>query len=304
MSFLDGSYDFLLVPGRYSTIAAPQGRLAPFLDKRGVRLQRVLNADMTMNFFYMEDPIVGGYALHQVALRRAIGLSHDGEAYIRQIFGGNGIPAQSTIAPHTSGYDPGYRSEMSTYDPARARALLDLHGYTDRDGDGWRELPDGRPLRLRVATLGDQRSRSSNDLMRRNLAAVGLRVEFEVSTWPELLKKSRAGTLQMWGYAWSASSPDGGFFLGIAYGPNATEANDARFSLPAFDELFRRQLRLPDGPEREAVMREAKNLLAAYLPYKVLVHRVYNDLTQPWTQHYWRHPFMRDIWRFVDVDRR
>jgi ABC-type transport system substrate-binding protein len=304
LSFLDGSYDFLLVPGRYATIAAPQGRLAPFLDKRGVRLQRVLNADMTMNFFYMEDPIVGGYALHQVALRRAIGLAHDGEAYIRQIFGGNGIPAQSTIAPHTSGYDPGYRSEMSTYDPARARALLDLHGYADRDGDGWRELPDGRPLRLRVATLGDQRSRSSNDLMRRNLAAVGLRVDFEVSTWPELLKKSRAGTLQMWGYAWSASSPDGGFFLGIAYGPNASEANDARFSLPAFDELFRRQLRLPDGPERAAVMREAQNLLAAYLPYKVLVHRVLTDLVQPWTQHYWRHPFMRDIWRFVDVDRR
>jgi hypothetical protein len=22
---------------------------------------------------------------------------------------------------------------------------------------------------------------------------------------------------------------------------------------------------------------------------------------QPGTRHYWRHPFMRDIWRFVDV---
>jgi hypothetical protein len=56
--------------------------------------------------------------------------------------------------------------------------------------------------------------------------------EFDISTWPELLKKSRAGTLMMWGYSWSAGSPDGGFFLGIAYGPNASESNDPRFQLP------------------------------------------------------------------------
>ena len=125
-------------------------------------------------------------------------------------------------------------------------------------------------------------------------------MEFDVSTWPELLKKSRAGTLMMWGYSWSAASPDGGFFLGIAYGPNASEANDPRFQLPAFDRLFEKQRALPDGPEREAVMRQAKDLLVAYMPFKVHVHNVYLDLVQPWTRGYWRHPFMRDIWRFVD----
>jgi ABC-type transport system substrate-binding protein len=56
--------------------------------------------------------------------------------------------AQSTLAPHTSGYDPAYKSEMSDYSPARAKALLDLYGYVDRNGDGWREQPDGSPLVL------------------------------------------------------------------------------------------------------------------------------------------------------------
>ena len=304
LSFLNGQYHWLAVPGAYVPMAAPNGELAPFLAKRGVRLQRQLNTDMVMSFFFMEDPVVGGYTPDKVALRRAIGLAHDGDTYIRQVFGGAGIPAQSTIAPFTSGYDPAYKSEMSSYDPARARALLDLHGYTDRDGDGWRELPDGRPLRLRMASLADQRSRAANDLLRRNLAAIGLRIEFEIATWSELLKKTRSGALQMWGYSWSAGSPDGGFFLGIAYGPNAAESNDPRFNLPAFDELYRRQLRLPDGPEREAVMREAKNVLVAYMPFKVHMHRVVNDLVQPWTLTYWRHPFMRDVWRFVDVEPR
>jgi ABC-type transport system substrate-binding protein len=301
LSFLNGQYHYLAVPGPYVPLATPGGELAPFLKKRGVKLQRQLQPDMVMSFFFMEDPVVGGYTPEKVALRRAIGLAQDPEAYIRHVMGGNGIPAQSTIAPFTSGYDPAYKSEMSQYDPARAKALLDLYGYVDRNGDGWRELPDGRPLELRMASLADQRSRAANDLLRRQLAAIGVRIRFEISTWSELLKKTRAGTLQMWGYSWTTGSPDGGFFLGIAYGPNAAESNDPRFSLPAFDELYRRQLRLPDGPEREAVMREAKNLLVAYMPYKVHMHRVVADVVQPWTLTYWRHPFMRDSWRFIDV---
>jgi ABC-type transport system substrate-binding protein len=105
----------------------------------------------------------------------------------------------------------------------------------------------------------------------------------------------------MWGYGWSAVSPDGGFFLAIAYGPNANESNDARFALPAYDRLYERQARLPDGPEREALMRQAKDLLVAYMPYKVHVHRLRADLLQPWLRNFWRHPFMRDLWRFAEV---
>jgi ABC-type transport system substrate-binding protein len=188
------------------------------------------------------------------------------------VLGGFGMPAQSTLPPFTSGYDPAYKSEMSDYSPARAKALLDLHGYVDRNGDGWREQPDGRPLVLSMAGMStQQRPPQANELGTlhdRGGPEDGVRS----ITWPELLKKSRAGTLMMWGYTWSAASPDGGFFLAIAYGPNASESNDPRFALPAFDRLFERQRVLPDGPEREAVMRQAKNLLVAYLPFKVHVH--------------------------------
>jgi ABC-type transport system substrate-binding protein len=301
LSFLAGEYAFMALPGPYSAIAAPNGELAPYLAKRGIRLQKSLRPDMGMSFFYMEHPLVGGYTPEKVALRRAIGLAFDGDAYIRRVLGGLAIPAQSTVSPFTSGYDAAYKSEMSDFDPARAKALLDLYGYVDRNGDGWREQPDGAPLVLRMSSLADQRTRTSNDLWRRCMDAVGLRMEFDIATWPELLKKSRAGTLMMWGYAWQASSPDGGFFLAIAYGPNASESNDPRFSLAAFDRLFERQLVLPDGPEREAVMRQAKDMLVAYMPFKVHSHRIYLDLLQPGTKHYWRHPFMRDIWRFIDV---
>jgi ABC-type transport system substrate-binding protein len=304
LAFLQGDYHWLAVPGEYRQLAAPNGKLAPFLAKRGVSMQSSLQPTINMSFFYMDHPLVGGYSADKVALRRAIGLAFDGDAYIRHVLGGFGVPAQSTIAPFTSGYDPAYKSEMSDHDPARARALLDLYGYVDRDGDGWREQPDGQKLVLRRASMSAQADRRANELWKRSMDAVGLRIEFDVSTWTELLKKTRAGTLMMWGYGWTANSPDGGFFLGIAYGPNAAESNDPRFALAPFDRLFEKQRALPDGPDREAVMREAKDMLVAYMPYKVHTHGVAVDLMQPWTRGYWRHPFMRDIWRFVDVDPR
>ncbi len=301
LTFLQGGIDWMTVPAAFVPLAVPSGRLAPFLAKKGVQLQTELTASMSMHYFSMEDPVVGGYAPERVALRRAISLAYDEPSDIRLLRNGMALPAQSTIAPHTTGYDPEYRSEMSAYDPARARALLDVYGYRDRDGDGFRERPDGQPLVLRIASLGTQADRAANELWKRSLNAVGLRVEFEVSTWPELLKKTRTGSLQIWGYSWSAQSPDGGFFLSIAYGPNAGDSNDARFALPAFDRLYEQQRRLPDGPERLALMRQAKDLLVAYMPYKVHRHEKVAVLLQPWLRHYWVHPFMRDTWQYLDT---
>ena len=303
LSFLQGDFDWMAVPPAFAPLAVPGGQLAPFLRKRGVQLQTHLQAVMAMHYFAMEDPVVGGYTAEKVALRRAISLAYDEPADIRLLRHGMAIPAQSTIAPHTFGYEEDYRSEMSVYDPARAKALLDIYGYLDRDGDGWRESPTGHPLVLRIASLASQEDRAANELWKRSLNAVGLKVVFEVSTWPELLKKTRTGGLQIWGFRWSAQSPDGGFYLSIAYGPNAGDANDPRFALPAFDRLYEQQRRLPDGPERMALMRQAKNLLVAYMPYKAHRHDIVATLLQPWLKHYWMHPFMRDSWQYLDSER-
>jgi ABC-type transport system substrate-binding protein len=302
LAFLNGALDLLELPAEFAPVAVPGGVLAPHLAKKGVRLQRALQPDMQMTYFNMDDPVVGGNAPAKVALRRAVALAYDNDEANRLARNGQAVAAQSVVSPFTSGYDPAYRSEMSQHSRARAMALLDLFGYTDRNGDGWREQPDGSPLVLRLASTQDQRARSRNELWRKYLAAIGVRMEFDIATWPDLLKKARAGSLMMWGFIWSATNPDGGFFLGIGYGPNASESNDAHFSLPEYDRLFERQNVLPDGPEREALMKQAKNLLVAYMPYKVHAHNIVSDLQHPRVRGHWRHPFMRDLWRYVGVD--
>ena len=136
-------------------MAAPNGVIAPNLARRGIRLQRVAAADRTLFYFNMEDPIVGGYAPQNVALRRAISLGTDVWREINNVRRGQAIPAQTLVAPNTWGYDAAYKTENSDYDVGRAKALLDLYGYVDRDGDGWREMPDGAPLTLEYATQPD-----------------------------------------------------------------------------------------------------------------------------------------------------
>lgn len=303
LSFLNGEQDVIEeVPNEFTESALPNNDLAPNLRKRGMHMERYPRADVWSSYFGMENPVVGGYEPQKVALRRAIALAIDVDKEIRLVRRGQAIPAQSPVGPQTWGYDPTFKSEMGEFNLARARALLDLHGYVDRDGDGWRDQPDGAPLVLQYSSQPDQFYRQINEQWQKNMQAIGVRIEFKLAQWPENLKASRAGKLMMWGVGWSASVPDADQFLALGYGPNKGQANHARFDLPAFNTLFERQTVLPDGPERAALIRDAKMLMIAYMPYKVHVHRIFTDLAHPWVQGYHRNVFVREFWRYVDVD--
>ncbi|MGE5160677.1 MAG: ABC transporter substrate-binding protein [Betaproteobacteria bacterium] len=302
LSFDQGALDLLAVPYDYTPIAAPNHELAPHLARRGVRLQATPLADVSLVYFNIEHPVVGGYEPEKVALRRAVSLAFDGGRYIREIFRGSAVAAESPLVPGTFGYDPAFRTELSEYSPARAKALLDTYGYVDRNGDGWREQPDGSPLVLEMAASTSQLERRQNEQWRRCMDAVGLKMEFRVAQWPELLKQSLAGKLMMWGFAWQAGQPDSDLFFSLAYGPNLGSSNDARFGLKAYDALYARQRQLPDGPERLALLREASRLLVAYMPYKFIAHRIQLDLSQPWVLGFRRPLFTTRLWAYLDID--
>nr|WP_316641557.1 ABC transporter substrate-binding protein [uncultured Roseateles sp.] len=302
LSFLNEQIDYINVPGEFVTLAMPNGRLAPNLAKRGIQAFRVVNADSAFTYFNMEHPVMGGYTPERVALRRAVALAMDVQREITQVRRGQAIVAQSIMVPHTSGYDPKFRSENGEFSPAKAKALLDLYGYVDKDGDGWRDLPDGSPLVIEVATQPDALSRQFDELWAKNMEAVNLRVKFFAGKWPEQLKAARAGKLMLWTLGSSAAGLDGQSSLARMYGPESGSQNLARFKLPAFDAIYKQLSLLPDGPEREALFREAKRLSVAYMPYKTTVHRFSNDLTQPWVIGYRRGVAWYDWWQYVDID--
>jgi len=303
LAFLNGEQDFLeRLPNEFIGQAVPGGVVAPHLAKRGVHALQTAAADVTLTVFNMEDPLVGGYTPEKVALRRAMVLGNDVQREIRIARRGQAIAAQSIMPPLTEGYQAGLRTESGVYDPARAKALLDLYGYTDRDGDGWRERPDGSPLVLEMATQSDQGQRQLDELWKKNMDALGLRAVLKTNQWPENLKTVRNGKFMLWRVGSTASHPDGQGALERVYGGSIGKGNLARFKLDALDKIYDEMKLLPNGPERQKLFDQATRLIIAYAPYRLGVHRVITDLSYPWFTGYRRPPFWLDWWQYVDID--
>ena len=303
LAFLNAEIDLIeILPEEYANIAAPGGKVAPNLAKQEIRLSREAKPDVWFTFFGMDDPVVGGYTPEKIALRRAIALAIDTRADIAIVRNRQALQAQSIIPPGIPGYDPEFRNPFGTHDPARAKALLDLFGYIDRNGDGYRELPDGQPLVIEYASQPTQFARRLDELIQRSLQAIGIRVAIKKAPVPELRKLGKQGKLQMRTDGWQADYPDAENFFQLLYGPNAGQANYSRFRLAQFDRMYEQTAAMPDSPERNALYRKMSNIVLVYAPWRLAVHRLQNHLIHPWVAGYKKHPFVQTHWRYLDID--
>ena len=91
LRFLNGEADVAVPRAGYRVRRrrrCPNGKLAPNLAKRGIRMATaIVERRLTLSYFNMEDPVVGGYAPDKVALRRAIGSAYDIDTEIRYASG-------------------------------------------------------------------------------------------------------------------------------------------------------------------------------------------------------------------------
>jgi ABC-type transport system substrate-binding protein len=309
LAFLNSEHDMVeRLPDQFANVAIPNGAVSANLARRGIRLERNPGMELTYSYFAMNHPVIGGYTPEKVALRRAISMGNDVDEEIRIPRKFQGIPAQSPIGPGAAGYDADFRSDAVEHNPAKSKALLDMFGYLDCDGDGYRDLPRAsssepcKPMVIEYATAPDAERMALAELWKKNMTKIGINMQFRREKWPDLLKASKAEKLQMWGLGWSAAVPDADAFFVMLYGPNGGQANHSRFKLPEFDRLYERAKRLPDGPERNAIYREMNRLFLVYMPWRLGVHRFYNDMLHPWTVGYVRHPVMRGWWKYIDID--
>jgi len=278
-----------------------QGTLKRDYAARGVALARLTQPSLQYAYFNMQDPVVGGYTNDRIALRRALALAFNNEELIRVVYQGQAMPATQLIPPNVPGHDDAL-DVATKYDPAAARSLLDKFGYVDRNGDGWRDLPDGRPLSLVMASTPTTRDREIDEIWQKNLKAIGIRVEFLKQKWPDLLKMGKAGQLQLWRIGWINAYAEGDAFAQLLYGKNIGQTNYARFDLPAYDALYRQSRMLPDGPERNRLYRAMSELVAAYNPWLLHVYTVETTLTQPWVRGYKKHAYWEHPWLYIGVD--
>jgi len=304
LAFLNRELDLLEnLPADFVDQALRDGKLLPDLAAKGIRHEVLLRPNTYWTYFNMKDPLVGGYTPDRIALRRAVSMGYNVDEQIRVLAKGRAVPAMSPIPPDVAGYDPALRTQAQRYDPAAARALLDKFGYQDRDGDGDRERPDGKPLVLERWSTPNSAARQGDELWKKNMDAIGIRMEFKKDKLPELRKMARLGKIPMRGDGWNADYPDAENFMQLLYGPNAGQENGAQFDLPEFNRLYDEARKLPDSPERTRLFDRMTDLVIAYAPWRLTVHILEDHLLHGWVRGYKPHPIRSQVWQYVDIDR-
>ena len=302
LAFERKELDYLALPATFVGEALDESNnLKPKWVEQGVSLYRAVDPSVGYTFFNFRDPLVGGFAKEKIALRRAIIMGFDLPAEIRVIAKNQEIQAQMPIPPGVVGYDAGYRG-VNQYDPVLANKLLDYFGYK-KGSDGYRTLPDGKPLTIRQATGTAAIDREYSELWKRSMDAIGIRMQFEPGKFSDTLKAAKACHVMMWQASWTADYPDGDNFMQLLYGPNTGESNNGCYESKAYDALYEKSLTLPPtSVERNRLFIDMSRQIEVDGAWNLHSSPIRNQLIRPWVKGYKKHPILQAEFVYMDVD--
>lgn len=273
-------------------------QLKPAMRQKGIRLYPNKEAEITYTMLNMRDPIIGGNNLDKIALRRAIAMSFNVDEYIRILRKGQAVKAEMLVPAGVNGHNPKYRSSIG-YNPSLANKLLDHFGYK-KGADGYRNLPNGKALVLKINTESGSSSVMYSELWKKNLDAIGIRADFRVSNFADNLKAATQCQYMIWGGAWHADYPEGENFTQLLYGPNVGRGNQSCYSSSAYDGLYKQAMQQP--PEKRMPYYEKMSRqIEADNPLILQDTRIRNWVIQSHVQGFKAHPIMNSNWQYLDI---
>ena len=302
LAFERKELDYMALPATFVGQALDESNnLKPKWVEQGVSLFRAVDPSVGYTFFNFRDPLVGGFAKEKIALRRAIIMAYDLPAEIRVIAKNQEIQAQMPIPPGVVGFDASYRS-VNQYDPVLANKLLDYFGYK-KGSDGYRTLPDGKPLTIRQATGTAAIDREYSELWKRSMDAIGIRMLFEPGKFSDTLKAAKACHVMMWQASWTADYPDGDNFMQLLYGPNTGESNNGCYESKAYDALYEKSLTLPPtSVARNHLFIDMSRQMEVDGAWNLHSSPIRNQLIRPWVKGYKKHPILQAEFVYMDLD--
>jgi len=173
------------------------------------------------------------------------------------------------------------------YDPAAAAALLDRFGYNKRDAQNFRLQPDGKPLTIVLTIFSDGNVwREIQTLLKRDMDALGVRIEFKSTPLQDVFKESAQGKFMINIHGRSAT-PLGTIFQTF-YSTQPGEANESRFRSKDYDRALDAFFVADSDAARQKAASTMTEILQTYAPVMPLLYDVENAFVQPWLMGY--HP--------------
>lgn len=211
-------------------------------------------------------------------VRQAMWYAMDNETIGKELYHGLRYPATSLIIPVFESFHDA-DLETPSYDPEKAKALLDEAGFVDVDGDGFREDPDGNEFVLNFASMsGGETAQPIAQYYMQNWADVGIKVQLldgrlhEFNSFYDMVKADEP-KIDIFQGAWSvASDPDPSGIYGrtsaFNYSRFTSEKNDELLAAGTSEKAF-------DPEYRKDIYKQWQALMADEVPVAPTVYRYY-----------------------------
>jgi peptide/nickel transport system substrate-binding protein len=204
--------------------------------------------------------------LDKVQVRQAIAYAIDRESIIRDLLLGQGKIAHSILPEESWAYSPG---NIYTYDPGKAKQLLDEAGFRDPDGDG-PKMRFPKPVVFRISS-SSLMIRQYTGVMQNYLKQVGIPVEIETAETNTLREQLRLGQFQITSANWIGGNQDPVFYRDLFLSsevPTQDRAsrNRSRYRNPELDRLIEEAVNTADREKARALYAQVQNIVSRDLP--------------------------------------
>ena len=295
MMFLQGDLDVnALSKDNFSLVADADGRPAPALETRRIRILRVPEFEIQYVGFNFKDPVLGG----NPKLRQALSLAYNVPERVRYD-NGQLIPMQGPLPSGVAGYDPDYRNPYAHVDLEKAKKLLAESGYPGGIG------ADGKKLTLTFDLIGNTSvHRQLGELAAADFTNLGIEVVPVLNNKSRFFEKLRRGEVQLFYVSWIGDYPDAENFFQLFYSGNRGGCNRTGFSDPEFDRMYERAVAMPDSPKRTALFRRMTRYLGDKCVWIYDGVPVSCQLCHDWLENYEPHDFPYNRWKYITVSPR
>lgn len=210
--------------------------------------------------------------------RHALGYALNLPQLISKVYQGAGEPGTTIIPPAYQDFHWDPPAEQAfTYDPAKAEELLDAAGYT-KGGDGFRTLPNGKPIgTLRLYARSDsQTSLNTMNYVKEWLADVGIDSEVTAMQSNKLTEVILDGTFDIFQWGWFVE-PDPNSMLSYLTCGQRGDWSDSWYCNAAYDKLFDEQSSELDHDARVAQVVKMQQLVYQDAPYLVTAYNTVGE---------------------------
>jgi peptide/nickel transport system substrate-binding protein len=204
--------------------------------------------------------------LDNVKVRQAVAYAIDRDSLIQNLLRGYGKIAHSIIPEGSWAYSPG---QTYSYDPARAKQLLDEAGFRDPDGDGPR-MRFENPIVYKLSGSSIS-GRQYAGVIQNYLKQVGIPVELQTPEQNTLLTELRRGNFQIAYSQWVGGNQDPIFYKDLfATSEIPTETrpsrNRSRYSNKELDLLLDQAVNTFDRQKSLDLYRRIQDIVSRDVP--------------------------------------